>query len=248
MKNITQNAAHIAASKTLNDLSTALNAARLEEARLLDALATTPGASTNPLQAALNVLAGKDAQRTDSTGLNQALDTMRVTIATLTPGLEQQRAVLATLAAELSGQACADAAVTHAKAAQGIADALVALSKAQENETTVRAAIEAAGYRCSLPAMAEPAIEFLNAQSQSSRYRKTCQDYATDTLDAASGALDKPAVVLMLAGTLHGQPGDVVKLDGREARQLVRLGRCEYTTAKPGKAPRAQPARELILS
>ncbi|MEO7953681.1 MAG: hypothetical protein ABIR35_06240, partial [Polaromonas sp.] len=152
---------------------------------------------------------------------------------------------LATLTAELSGQACADAAVTHGKAAQGIADALVALREAQAAETSVRAAIEAAGYRCSLPAMEEPAIEFLDTQSTASRYLRQCSDYAADTQDAASGALDKPAVVLMLAGTAHGQPGDVVSLPGRLARQLQRAGHAEPSRDKPRKAPSraaAQPA------
>lgn len=245
MKNINTRPEHAAASATLAQLTAALQAARAEEGRLLAAMAQTPGKSDSPLDAALALLAGQAPQRTDNTGLNQALEAVRVTIATLTPGLEQQRAVLKGLVDELSAQACADAAVTHAKAAQGIADALVTLSKAQANEAAVRASIETAGYDCGLPALVTPAIDFHDEQSQLSRYMRECQSYATDTQDAASGALDKPATVRLLTPGQHGEHNDVLTLPGRLARMLQRMGHAEASSDKPRKAPSraaAQPA------
>ena len=238
MKNINQNAVFIAASATLADLSAALDTAKAEESRLLAQLSRTPGASPNPLDAALALLGGKMPDRTGMAGLNQALDAVRLTIATLEPGIQAQRAAIAKIRDELSATVCNDAQQAHATAAQGIADCLIALGHAQAQEASTRAAIEAAGFRCLLPALQEPSIDFEDSQSVANRYLRDCQHYAKDVQDGSSGALGRPQTVHLLRDTEHGAPGDVVNLAGRTARQLIRAGACEATADKPRKVAR----------
>lgn len=246
MKNINQNPQYIAASETLAQLDAALSNARAEEARLLDAMAKTPGASANPIQAALNLLAGREAQRTDSTGLNQSLDAVRVTIATLTPGLEQQRATIATLTAELSAQVCTDAAPSHGKAAHAIAAALEELRGALKAEADLRAGIEALGYRCNLQAHQSPAFDFEDSHSVVQRFMRDCAHYSADAIDATSGALDKESTVRLLTRGQNGAAGDVVRLPGRVARVLLRAGHAEYSSAKPSLAPTRNQSQAVI--
>ena len=107
-------------------------------------------------------------------GLNQALDAVRLTIATLEPGIQAQRAAIAKLRDELSATVCNDAQQAHATAAQGIADCLIALGHAQAQEASTRAAIEAAGFRCLLPALQEPSIDLDVYKRQAHGWRPTC--------------------------------------------------------------------------
>lgn len=169
MKNINQNTRFNEAQTTLTQLTGAFNAAISEEARVLGLLAAPAAASFDPLAAGLRLLRGEPAQRNDSTGLNRELAQVRERLDTLRPAVEAQRAVVAALVAELSAGVCAEAQPAHAKAVQGVADALVSLRAALAAESAVRAGIEAAGYQCSLEAVAEPELSFADSESAASR-------------------------------------------------------------------------------
>jgi chromosome segregation ATPase len=169
MQAIIKNTRFTEAQNTLAELSAAFNAATAEESRLLGLLAAPAAASFDPLAAGLRLLRGEPAQRNDSTGLNRELAQVRERLDTLRPAVEAQRAAVAALSAELSAAVCAEAQPTHTKAAQGVVDALEGLRAALAAEAAVRGSIEAAGYRCSLEAVAEPELSFADTQSAASR-------------------------------------------------------------------------------
>lgn len=243
MKNINQNTRYTEAQNTLAELTGAFNAATAEEARLLAALAA-PADTFNPLEAGLRLLRGEPAQRTDSTGLNRELAQVRERLDTLRPAIEAQRAAVAALVAELSAAVCAEAQPAHAKAVQGVADALVSLRAALAAEAAVRAGIEAAGYQCSLEAVAEPELSFADSESAASRLMRD----VTRRLEAERLRTGAPVNVrLLVDGTGFGDLGDVVKIDGPDAAHVVALGHGEPTTAKPGKLPRLRESIALVL-
>ena len=245
MKNINQNTRYTEAQNTLAELTGAFNAATAEEARLLAALAA-PADTFNPLEAGLRLLRGEPAQRNDSTGLNRELAQVRERLDTLRPAVEAQRAVVATVQSELSAAANAEAQPTHSKAVQAVADALVVLRAALAAEAAVRAGIEAAGYQCSLEAVAEPELSFADSESAASRLlRDVTRRLEVERL-RAGGPVN---VRLLVDGTGFGDGGDVVKLAGPDAAHVVGLGHGEHTQAKPSKTPRPLAASaEAILS
>ena len=243
MKNINQNTRYTEAQNTLAELTGAFNAATAEEARLLAALAA-PADTFNPLEAGLRLLRGEPAQRNDSTGLNRELAQVRERLDTLRPAIEAQRAAVATLVAELSAAVCAEAQPGHAKAVQGVADALASLRAALAAEAAVRGSIEAAGYQCSLEAVAEPELNFTDSESAASRLlRDVTRRLEVERL-CAGGPVN---VRLLVDGTGFGDLGDVVKIDGPDAAHVVALGHGEPTTAKPGKLPRLRESIGLVL-
>ena len=232
------------AQNTLAELTGAFNAAIAEEARLLGLLAA-PADTFDPLAAGLRLLRGEPAQRNDSTGLNRELAQVRERLDTLRPAIEAQRAAVAALVAELSAAVCAEAQPGHAKAVQGVADALVSLRAALAAEAAVRAGIEAAGYQCSLEAVAEPELSFADTESAASRLlRDVTRRLAVERL-RAGGPVN---VRLLVDGTGFGDLGDVVRLAGADAAHVVALGYGEPTQAKPSKALRTVVATELVLS
>ena len=244
MKTINQNTRFAEAQNTLAELTAAFNAATAEESRLLAALAA-PADTFDPLAAGLRLLRGEPAQRTDSTGLNRELAQVRERLDTLRPAIEAQRAAVAALVAELSAAVCAEAQPGHAKAVQGVADALVSLRAALAAEAAVRAGIEAAGYQCSLEAVAEPELSFADTESAASRLlRDVTRRLAVERL-RAGGPVN---IRLLVDGTGFGDLGDVVRLAGADAAHVVALGYGEPTQAKPSKAPRTVVATELVLS
>lgn len=245
MKNINQNTRFNEAQTTLTQLTGAFNAATAEEARLLGLLAA-PADTFDPLAAGLRLLRGEPAQRTDSTGLNRELAQVRERMDTLRPAIEAQRAAVAALVAELSAAVCAEAQPGHAKAVQGVADALASLRAALAAEAAVRAGIEAAGYQCSLEAVAEPELNFADTESAASRLlRDVTRLQAAERL-RTGGPVN---VRLLVDGTGFGDLGDVVKIDGPDAAHVVGLGHGEPTTAKPGKLPRVRESiGQLVLS
>ena len=245
MQTIIKNTRFVEAHSTLAELSAAFNAATAEESRLLGLLAAPAAASFDPLAAGLRLLRGEPAQRNDSTGLNRELAQVRERLDTLRPAVEAQRAPVAALSAELSAAVCAEAQPTHTKAAQGVVDALEGLRAALAAEAAVRGSIEAAGYRCSLEAVAEPELSFADTQSAASRLlRDVARRLEVERL-RAGGPVN---VRLLVDGTGFGDGGDVVKLAGPDAAHVVGLGHGEATQAKPGKTPRPLAATELVLS
>lgn len=243
MKTINQNTRYTEAQNTLAELTGALNAATAEEARLLGLLAA-PADTFNPLEAGLRLLRGEPAQRTDSTGLNRELAQVRERLDTLRPAIEAQRAAVATLVAELSAAVCAEAQPAHTKAVQGVADALEGLRAALAAEAAVRAGIDAAGYQCSLEAVAEPELNFADTESAASRLlRDVTRRLEVERL-RAGGPVN---IRLLVDGTGFGALGDVVKIDGPDAAHVVALGHGEPTTAKPGKLPRLRESIALVL-
>jgi hypothetical protein len=94
------------------------------------------------------------------------------------------------------------------------------------------------GYRCTLPAMACPALELADTQSLVRQFQSYCEQYAADVNDKTSGLLDKPAAVRLLVENEHGLPGDVVSVPGLVARMLQRMGWGEPSKAKPHRVPR----------
>ncbi len=243
MKTINQNTRYAEAQNALAELSAAFNAATAEESRLLGLLAA-PADTFDPLAAGLRLLRGEPAQRNDSTGLNRELAQVRERLDTLRPAIEAQRAAVATLVAELSAGVCAEAQPAHAKAVQGVADALVSLRAALAAEAAVRAGIEAAGYQCSLEAVAEPELSFADTESAASRLLRD----VTRRLEAESLRTGGPVNVrLLVDGTGFGDLGDVVKIDGPDAAHVVGLGHGEPTTAKPGKLTRVRESIALML-
>lgn len=151
---------------------------------------------------------------------------------------------MAALVAELSAGVCAEAQPAHAKAVQGVADALVSLRAALAAEAAVRAGIEAAGYQCSLEAVAEPELSFADSESAASRLMRD----VTRRLEVERLRTGGPVNVrLLVDGTGFGDLGDVVKIDGPDAAHVVALGHGEPTTAKPGKLPRVRESIALML-
>ena len=246
MKNINQNTRYTEAQNTLAELSAAFNAATAEESRLLGLLAAPAAASFDPLAAGLRLLRGEPAQRNDSTGINRELAQVRERLDTLRPAIEAQRAAVAALVAELSAAVCAEAQPAHAKAVQGVADALVSLRAALAAEAAVRAGIEAAGYQCSLEAVAEPELSFADSESAASRLlRDVTRRLEVQRLRTAGPV--NARLLVDVAGM--GSAGDVVRTDGATAAHLLALGQGEATQAKPSKAPRTVAgSAELVLS
>ncbi|WP_287965055.1 hypothetical protein [Diaphorobacter sp.] len=243
MQAIIKNSRFAEAQNTLAELTGAFNAATAEEARLLELLAA-PADTFNPLEAGLRLLRGEPAQRNDSTGLNRELAQVRERLDTLRPAIEAQRAAVATLVAELSAAVCAEAQPGHAKAVQGVADALASLRAALAAEAAVRAGIEAAGYQCSLEAVAEPELSFADTESAASRLMRD----VTRRLEVERLRTGGPVNVrLLVDGTGFGDLGDVVKIDGPDAAHVVALGHGEPTTAKVGKLPRVRESIALVL-
>lgn len=243
MKTINQNTRYTEAQNTLAALTGAFNAATAEEARVLGLLAA-PADTFNPLEAGLRLLRGEPAQRNDSTGLNRELAQVRERLDTLRPAIEAQRAAVAALVAELSAAVCAEAQPGHAKAVQGVADALVSLRAALAAEAAVRGSIEAAGYQCSLEAVAEPELNFADTESAASRLMRDVTRLEVVERLRAGGPVN---VRLLVEGTGFGDLGDVVKIDGPDAAHVVALGHGEPTTAKPGKLPRLRESIGLVL-
>lgn len=240
---IIKNSRFAEAQNTLAELTGAFNAATAEESRLLAALAA-PADAFDPLAAGLRLLRGEPAQRNDSTGLNRELAQVRERLDTLRPAIEAQRASVSALVAELSAAVCAEAQPAHAKAVQGVADALVSLRAALAAEAAVRGSIEAAGYQCSLEAVAEPELSFADSESAASRLlRDVTRRLEVERL-RAGGPVN---VRLLVDGTGFGDLGDVVKIDGPDAAHVVALGHGEPTTAKPGKLPRVRESIALML-
>ena len=243
MKTINQNTRFTEAQNTLAELTGAFNAATAEESRLLAALAA-PADTFDPLAAGLRLLRGEPAQRNDSTGLNRELAQVRERLDTLRPAIEAQRAAVSALVAELSAGVCAEAQPAHAKAVQGVADALEGLRAALAAEAAVRAGIVAAGYQCSLEAVAEPELNFADTESGASRLMRD----VTRRLEVERLRTGGPVNIrLLVDGTGFGDLGDVVKIDGPDAAHVVALGHGEPTTAKPGKLPRMRESIALVL-
>jgi hypothetical protein len=244
MQAIIKTTRYAEAQNTLAELTGAFNAATAEESRLLGLLAAPAAASFDPLAAGLRLLRGEPAQRNDSTGLNRELAQVRERLDTLRPAVEAQRAVVAALSAELSAAVCAEAQPGHAKAVQGVADALASLRAALAAEAAVRAGIDAAGYQCSLEAVAEPELNFADTESAASRLLRD----VTRRLEVERLRTGGPVNVrLLVEGTGFGDLGDVVKIDGPDAAHVVGLGHGEPTTAKPGKLPRVRESIALML-
>ena len=244
MQAIIKNTRYTEAQNTLAELSAAFNAAAAQESRLLSALAA-PAETFNPLEAGLRLLRGEPAQRNDSTGLNRELAQVRERLDTLRPAIEAQRAAVAALVAELSAAVCAEAQPAHAKAVQGVADALVSLRAALAAEAAVRAGIVAAGYQCSLEAVAEPELNFDDTESAASRLLRD----VTRRLEVQRLRTAGPVNIrLLVDGTGFGDGGDVVRLAGADAAHVVAMGHGEPTQAKLSKALRTVAATELVLS
>ena len=246
MQAIIKNTRYTEAQNTLAELSAAFNAATAEESRLLGLLAAPAAASFDPLAAGLRLLRGEPAQRNDSTGLNRELAQVRERLDTLRPAVEAQRAVVATVQSELSAAANAEAQPTHTKAVQGVADALESLRAALAAEAAVRGSIEAAGYQCSLEAVAEPELSFADSESAASRLlRDVTRRLEVQRLRTAGPV--NARLLVDVAGM--GSAGDVVRTDGATAAHLLALGQGEATQAKPSKAPRTVAgSAELVLS
>ncbi len=246
MQAIIKNTRFTEAQNTLAELSAAFNAATAEESRLLGLLAAPAAASFDPLAAGLRLLRGEAAQRTDNTGLNRELAQVRERLDVLRPAIEQQRAAVAAVQSELSAAVNAQAQPAHTKSLQGVADALEGLRAALAAEAAVRGSIEAAGYRCSLEAVAEPELSFADTQSAASRLlRDVTRRLEVERL-RTGGAV---SIRLLVDGTGFGDGGDVVKLAGPDAAHVVGLGHGEQTQAKPSKTPRPLAATaEAILS
>lgn len=243
MQAIIKNTRYTEAHNTLAELSAAFNAATAEESRLLGLLAA-PADAFDPLAAGLRLLRGEPAQRNDSTGINRELAQVRERLDTLRPAIEAQRAVVAALSAELSAAVCAEAQPGHAKAVQGVADALVVLRGALAAEAAVRAGIEAAGYQCSLEAVAEPELNFADTESAASRLLRD----VTRRLEVQRLRTAGPVNARLLVDVEGmGSAGDVVRTDGATAAHLLALGHGEPTTAKVGKLPRVRESIALML-
>ncbi len=245
MQAIIKNTRYTEAQNTLAELTGAFNAATAEESRLLSALAA-PAETFDPLAAGLRLLRGEPAQRTDNTGLNRELAQVRERLDVLRPAIEQQRAVVATVQSELSAAANAHAQPAHTKSLQGVADALAGLRAALAAEAAVRAGIEAAGYQCSLEAVAEPELNFADTQSAASRLLGD----VTRRLEVQRLRTAGPVNARLLVSVEGlGSVGDVVRTDGATLAHLVALGHGEQTQAKPSKTPRPMAATaEAILS
>ncbi len=244
MTNINQNTRFTAAMATLAELSSAHAAATAEESRLLGLLAA-PAETFDPLAAGLRLLRGESAQRSDTTGLNRELTAVRERMDTLRPAVEAQRAAVAAVQSELSAAVNAQAQPAHTKSLQGVADALEGLRAALAAEAAVRGSIEAAGYQCSLEAVAEPELNFADTQSAASRLLGD----VTRRLEVERLRAGGPVNVRLLVDcTGFGDGGDVVKLAGPDAAHVVGLGHGEQTQAKPSKTPRTVAATELVLS
>ena len=163
--------------------------------------------------------------------------------------IEQQRSALVALVSALSSEAGSTMRGEHAEAVRAIANALKSLDVALAAEESVRGKVVQAGYRCVLPAFAIPEMGRLNQpQSRMDNLYRDTSNYAIDYDDHVSGNLDKPAVVHLLADAPGiGHATEVVVLAGRLARQLVRMGRAEETSAKPRRVVKQDSTMEVVF-
>jgi hypothetical protein len=239
MKTIFQNAAHIAATAQLNELTGAHAAAKLEEAALLVQLSDQPESKPSALDRAKAMLTGgTPAPRQDRDGLNSRLTACRDTLALLGLAIGEQRGIMAGLMHAQSAVINAEAKQGHIKAAQGIKTALAALRDALQAEQSLRAEIAAGGYQCSLEPMARPELNFDDSQATVTRFTRDVDAY----LMANELAAAKSVNVRLLFGTGGDMPGDVLTVTGIEAAALVRAGHAEQTRDKPTRVTR--PLRE----
>lgn len=245
IKHLFKTPAWLAEQDRLNELSAALASAQAEESSLFAQL-QTPATRPTALEAASAMLSGNALPRDDGELVRQRGAVLE-RIDLLNRAIAEQRTRMDALSEALGAAVNAAQAERHGKAAQGIADALLALKAAMAAEAAIRDEVQAAGYRVTLPAMMLHDFDFAEQNCSAGGYLRQCSEYAQDTADRLSGALDKPAVVRLLVTTKHGNVGDKVELPGREARALVRSGAAEQVTGQvPGKATAAGEVKETV--
>lgn len=239
MKTIFQNAAHIAATEQLTQLCEGHAAALVEESQLLAQLSDQPDSKPSALDRAKAMLTGgTPAPRQDRDGLSSRLATCRETLALLAQAITEQRGIMAGLVQAQSAVINAERKADHTKAAQGIRTALAGLRDAMQAEQSLRAEIEAAGYRCSLEPLTRPDLSFDDSQATISRFARDVDAF----LMVNELAAVKSVNVRLLWGTGGDMPGDVLALTGAEAAALVKAGHAEQTRDKPSRVTR--PVRE----
>jgi hypothetical protein len=239
MKNITtiaKNPRYAEAAAVMSRLVQSHGQAEAEADRTGALLAAwSPPKGTDAVSTALDMLdsntparSGMDAVAAQNVEARNKADILRQAI-------QQQHTKMRELTSELSAGESALFRADHAEAVRRIAQALMALGDALQVETNLHARIDAAGYRCTLPAFQFPELGVMTDPESliATNYRAAIA-YAEDHDDSESGQLDNAATVHLLSDwTGVGRATEVVSLAGRLARHLVRLGKAEATTDKP---------------
>lgn len=239
MKNITtidKNPRYAEAAAVMSRLVQSHGQAEAEADRTGAILAAwNPTKGTDAVSAALDLLDSNAPARSGMDTIAAANVEARNKADILRQAIQQQHTKMRELTSELSAEESALSRADHAEAVRGIAKALKALGDALQVETSLRARIDAAGYRCALPAFQFPEIGVMtDPESLIAIKCRAALAYAADHDDAVSGQLDKTATVHLLSDWPGaGKATEVVSMAGRLARHLVRLGKAEATTDKP---------------
>lgn len=252
--NITKNAAYAEQLAILKHLEQSLADTRAEIA-LYDAKLSTAKPSSgvqDTVSGVLAMLAGKTPALSGSDGTATQRADAVVKARLIEQAIQEQQATIQSLASTLSGEVANTMHGEHAEAVRAIAAALKALDNALEAEEAIRVRIVTEGYRCLLPFFGINELGRLKDLSLTPIivHVREASNYVIDYEDSVSGVLDKPATVHLLAD-VHGvgRASDIVSMDGRRARSLIRLGRAEATTDKLMRAVRAQGfVREVVLA
>jgi len=239
MKTIFQNADHKAATEQLTQLMEAHAAAMFGESALLAQLNDQPHVKPSALDRAKAMLGGgTPAPRQDHAGMLARLAACRESLALLTLAIAEQRDIMAGLIQAQSAVINADRKADHIKAAQGIKTALAGLRAALEAEYRLRAEIGAGGYQCTLEPLANPELNFGDAQATVSRFGRDVDSFLmVHEIGAA-----KSVNVRLLCAKGDNLPGDVLAVPGHEAAALIRIRHAEVTRDKPSRVTR--PVRE----
>ncbi|CAN5390161.1 hypothetical protein BH11PSE11_BH11PSE11_12270 [soil metagenome] len=240
--NITKNPAVAEATATLAHLVQSLADTQAEAERIAAKLVGTEDKQSDIVSTAMDMIRGLAPARNALSVLQTDYAESMSKTTLLTQAIDEQRRTLYLITGEASAAESAKHKAEHARAVRNIADALKAVDAALEVEEGIRSAINQAGYRCILQSFEMPNFGRLNRpESLIAMHYRAAIDYATDHEDDASGKLDQPATVRLLVDMpSFGGAADVVNLDGRTARQLVRAGRAEPTSDKPSRVARMQ--------
>jgi hypothetical protein len=252
MKNIisiAKNPRYAEAAAVLSRLVQSHSQAQAEADRTGALLAAwNPPKGADAVSAALDMLDSNSPARSGMSAIATANVEARNKVDILWQAIQQQHTKMSELTSELSAEESALSRADHAEAVRGISKALKTLGDALQAETDLRARIDVAGYRCTLPSFQFHEIGVMTDPDSliAANYRAALA-YAVDHDDSVSGQMDKTATVHLLSDWPGaGRATEVVSLAGRLARHLVRLGKAEATTDKPRRVAK-QRAYEAVL-
>lgn len=231
---IIKQARYAEAAEILKRLEQEFAETREEEQRIVAILSSLDKSlMDDPLTVAMRMLDDNLPPKTSIASLQEQHSEIKAKQWILRQAIEQQRATLDAISSILSAEQAAAHRTEHAHAVRTISAALKSLDDALASESAIRYSLETAGYSVRLPSFDVPELGRMTYDSPMVRHYRAATDYVVDHDDDIGGKLDKTATVHLLVDVPGvGSVGDVVSLEGRFARHLVRSGRVEETTEK----------------